>query len=460
MATELAFSTALELREAYRSLRLSPVEVIDALAARVEALDPLLGAFYTLTLETARAEASAAERAWARREARPLEGIPFGVKDLFDTAGVRTTYGSPMYDAHVPQRDAHAVARARAAGAILVGKTATDEFAYGIAGVNPHYGPARNPWSSDRVSGGSSSGSAVAVAAGLVPLALGSDTGGSIRAPSSFCGVVGLKGTWDAISLEGMWPMGRSLDHVGPMARTPADAALFHAVLAEGSRGRPVARALAEPLRPAPSGTRVGVCRDLTLIPPTDAVRSILDAAVTALADSGCEVREVAFPEAAEVIRVFVPIRDAETLSAHRAAGLFPARRADYSELTYTRLAAAEAVDLDAYLAASRDRRRLAEGFAALFEDVDVLVLPTMTAVPPRIDDDQPDLAAWDAIGLHMIPENLFGVPAVAVRAGFDQGLPVGVQIAGREGADATVLAVAEAFVQATPDVQRRRPEL
>ena len=160
------------------------------------------------------------------------------------------------------------------------------------------------------------------------------------------------------------------------------------------------------------------------------------------------------------MIDVFVPIRDAETLWTHRVAGLFPARRADYSELTFSRLAAAQAVGLDEYLAAARERRRLAEAFAAVFEDVDVLVLPTMTALPPRIDDDRPDQAAWDGIGLHMVPENLLGVPAVAVRAGFADGLPVGVQLVGREGTDAIVLAAAQLLYEATPELQRRRPDV
>src|SRR3954452_5224979 len=187
------------LRE-FAARRLSPVEVLDACAARIEDVDGRVGGFTALCLERARAEALASEAAWGRGEARALEGIPFAVKDLFDSEGGRTAYGSPMFDTHVPSRAAEAVRRAREAGAILVGKTQTHEFAWGITSVNAVLGSAHNPWALDRVSGGSSGGSAVVLAAGEVPLALGSDTGGSIRVPAAFCGVVGLKPTYGRIS--------------------------------------------------------------------------------------------------------------------------------------------------------------------------------------------------------------------------------------------------------------------
>jgi aspartyl-tRNA(Asn)/glutamyl-tRNA(Gln) amidotransferase subunit A len=453
--------SARDLLAAYGRRQLSPLEVVESLSARIEETEPALNAFFTTTVESAQLEAKAAAERWQRREPRVLEGVPFGVKDLFDTAAVRTTYGSLMYDDHVPERDARAVERVRAAGGILLGKLATDEFAYGIAGVNPHYGPARNPWDPSRVSGGSSSGSGVAVGAGCVPLALGSDTGGSIRSPSSFCGIVGLKGTWGAISTDGMWAMGRTLDHAGPMARTPADAALLHGVLVEGAIGAHIVRELEGGLTPGRPATRIGLCPDLEQIPLGAGVRRVFDSAAATFARMGFPVREVRFPRAAAVASTFVPIRDAETLLTHRAAGLFPSRREEYGELTFVRLAAAEAVGLDDYVVASFERRRLAAAFADLFEAVDVLLAPVMTAPPPRIDDPEPDQAVWDALGLHMIPENLLGVPACAIRAGFDDhGLPVGVQLVGPAGADARVLAAAQAFFDATEQVQAARPAL
>jgi Asp-tRNA(Asn)/Glu-tRNA(Gln) amidotransferase A subunit family amidase len=228
---EITALSAVQLLEAYRQRTVSPVGVLDAVAARIEDVDPTLGAFTTLCLERAREEAALAEAAYARSaDAGPLAGVPIGVKDLFDTAGVRTTYGSPMFSDHVPANDAEAVRRARAAGAVLVGKTQTHEFAWGISSVNELIGTCRNPWAPDRISGGSSGGSAVALAARLVPLALGSHTGGSIRVPSSFCGTVGLKPTYGRISAMGVYPLARSLDHPGPMARTPDVALLFSAI--------------------------------------------------------------------------------------------------------------------------------------------------------------------------------------------------------------------------------------
>src|SRR5262249_45154991 len=221
--TERVGLSAGELLQGYRDRRFSPAEVVEALAARIEELDPSLGAFTTLCLERALDEARVAEQQYARGEpAGPLAGVPFGVKDLFDSAGVRTTYGSPMFADHGPAVDAEAVRRARAAGAIMIGKTQTHEFAWGITSVNLLMGSSRNPWSQRLMSGGSSGGSAVALAAELVPIALGSDTGGSIRVPSAFCGSVGLKPTYGRISAAGVFSLAPSLRHPRPMAPAPA----------------------------------------------------------------------------------------------------------------------------------------------------------------------------------------------------------------------------------------------
>src|SRR6478609_5185792 len=236
--------SAIELRAAFASRELSPVETLDYVTRREE-----LGAFVTLDLERAHAEAVRAEQAYADDEARPLEGLTLAVKDLFDTAGLRTTYGSRIFATHVPAADAWAVRKARDAGAIVLGKTLTHEFAWGITSVNRHFPPLCNPYDGERVAGGSSGGSAVALATGQAALALGTDTGGSIRIPASFCGVSGLKPTFGRISTEGVYPLARSLDHAGPMARTPEDVRLFYEAL--------VGRAQDEPAR------RIAVCPDL-----------------------------------------------------------------------------------------------------------------------------------------------------------------------------------------------------
>ena len=449
-----------ELLAGYAAGGFSPVEVVEALAARIEATEPVLNAFFTPTPVSAIAAARVAEERWREGRARPLEGVPFGVKDLFDTAGIRTTYGSPMFDRHVPDRDARAVERMQDSGAILLGKTATDEFAYGIAGVNPHYGPARNPWNPERVSGGSSSGSGVAVGAGYVPLALGSDTGGSIRSPSSFCGIVGFKGTWGAISTDGMWAMGRSLDHRRPDGEV-ADRRRAHAPgPVEGSRGREIARSLASGLAPLPAEARLGVCPDLEQIPLDADVRTVFDGAVASFACAGYTPREARFRQAPEVQSTFVPIRDAETLYTHRAAGLFPARRgvqrADVLPARNGRERRPGRVPrrLHEPVAARRGLRRpVRRGRRAA-----------------RAARDRPAAAdrrrragstGVERSGPPHDPENLLALPACAVRAGFDNaGLPVGVQLVGAPGADALVLAAAQTFFEATAAVQDQWPDL
>ena len=286
-----------ELLREFASRRLSPVEVLDAVAARIAAIDHRVGGFTALCLERARAEAIASEEAWRRGEARALEGVPFGAKDLFDSEGVPTAYGSPMFAAHVPGRDAEAVRRTRSAGAILVGKTQTHEFAWGITSVNELRGSARNPWALDRVSGGSSGGSAVVLAADEVPMTLGSDTGGSIRVPASFCGIVGLKPTFGRISAAGAWPLARSLDHPGPMARTPADAALLLEAVAgvdpddSATADVPLGDVRAE-LDQGAAGLVVGVCPDLHLVSLAPDVEAVFEASVRSIEDAGARIVE------------------------------------------------------------------------------------------------------------------------------------------------------------------------
>lgn len=376
-----------DLLAAYAARERSPVEVLQACEARV---DPGLGAFQATCWERARAEARAAEAAWASRAPTgPLCGLPIAVKDLIDTAGVVTAYGSRVFAGHVPARDAECVRRVRAAGAIVVGKTTTHEFAWGMSmwGANGE-ALTRNPRDPERMTGGSSGGSAVAVASGAAPLALGTDTGGSIRLPSAWCGLHGFKPTHGLLSLDGVWPLAPSLDHVGPMAASARDVALLFEVL-----GGPAAQAgQGEPRVAGPE-----------VLPDGDA--------------------------AAEVYRVLMLT---EALATHRAAGIWPDRAEEYTAAVAHRARLAEAVTDDERAWALEELDRMRAHMDAVFSEVDLVRSPVAATGPPLIADgvDPRDVAAP-----HVVLQDLLGLPALA--------LPDGDQLTGRRGTDALVLSAA-----------------
>jgi aspartyl-tRNA(Asn)/glutamyl-tRNA(Gln) amidotransferase subunit A len=432
------------LLEAFRVRELSPVEVVDACAAQIAAVDGELRAFTALCLDEAHQEAGAAEAAYRCTDAppRPLAGVPFAAKDIFDTAGLVTSCGSPILADRVPERDSAAVAMLRAAGAILVGKTATHEFAWGITSVNRQVQTPRNPADPRRVAGGSSGGSAVALASGQVPFALGSDTGGSARIPPSFCGTAGFKPTFGAIGRDGVWPLAGSLDHVGPMARCADDLAPWLGALGVDLG---LARRAGSP--------RIGVCADLHTVSLAPGVASALDAVLAAAGDLYGGVTELAFPGAERIHPTFTTLQGAEAVITHRRSGLFPARAAEYGDDVRGRLENASAITLEQYADATETRLLLDRAFAALFEDVDLVVSP-ITAVAPSLIDD-PDhvehlgrrMALRDCVLPYTVPQDLLGLPACAIRAGRDaDGLPVGIQVWGPRGADGLVLQAAAAL--------------
>ena len=462
--------SACELLAGYRARAFSPQEAVAALGRRIEALNPTLGAFTTLCLERALDEAARSTARYLRDgPLGRLDGVPLGVKDLYDTAELRTTYGSVLFADHTPSRDAEAVRRARAEGAIVVGKTQTHEFAWGISSVNPGMGTARNPWDLTRISGGSSGGSAVALAAELVPLALGTDTGGSIRIPSAFCGTVGLKPSYGRISTAGVFPLAHSLDHAGPMARTPGDAALLLAVTAgfdpADPSTAPVPRqALSARIEGSLAGVRVGLCPDLHPVRLASAVESAFGLAVETISELAGSLSEVELPEAARAYATYIPIQRAEALFAHRRAGLYPARRSEYGADVGCWLELATEVGLSDYLAASGERERLRAGFRRVFDEVDLLLTPVSASSPFSIDEETvmhfgERLALRELVLGYTVPQDLAGLPACAVRAGFDElGCPVGVQLTGPPWGEAMVLRGAQALFAATEELQRRRP--
>lgn len=452
--------SAIELLAGYRSGELSPLEVVDASLARIDALDPELRAMPTLCAERARAEAAACERAYRDgRPQGPLAGVPFVVKDLFDSADVPTAYGSPMFAGHTPSADAAVVRNVRVGGGILLGKSQTHEFAWGITSVNERMGTSHNPWDPTRISGGSSGGSAVALAARYVPIAIGSDTGGSIRVPSAYCGTVGFKPTFGRLSTDGVWPLAPSLDHAGAMARTPADVGLLLGAM----EGRP------DPSAPtaALSGRTVGICPELQLVPLAADVQAAFDEAVRTLAELGARVQQVSMPEAEAnaIYPAFGVIQRAEALRTHTAAGLWPGRADEYGADVRGRLELGEQVTLRDYLDATLARERARAAMAALLETVDVLLTPIAACSPPPIGQERVQHAGSerefrDLVMPSTVPHDLLGLPSCAVRAGFDElGIPVGVQFSARRWGDDDVLAAARAFVEATPELQERWPE-
>src|ERR1700726_2331070 len=430
--------TSAPLVQIARSLRrrqVSPVELIDAFTRRIEAAGGLR-AFITLPDERVRREAQRAQRRLSQGEAGALLGVAIAVKDLFQTRALRTTAGSRILRDWVPSSDADAVARLRAAGAIIFGKTNLHEFAYGVTTANPWWGVARNPHDPRRSPGGSSGGSAIAVVAGLCAGALGSDTGGSIRIPASLCGCVGLKPTFGAIPLAGTVPLGWSLDHAGPLARTVDDAALLFEVLS----GTPA------PARRVPTrGLRVGILRGPIVQNVRPLVARQVDAAARALRRQGLRVREVTIPEMEWTVATQLVTLRAEASAVH--SRWIRTRPRAYGADVRIRLQLGALVAGADYVLAQRMRTRLRAALGRIFRDVDVLLLPTTPISAPVIGDRTVRWRSGEepvdgALVRLTAPFNLTGLPALSVPFGRAAGLPVGVQVVGQWMEEARVLAV------------------
>jgi len=426
-----------EIARSLRQRRVSPLELVDAYSRRIEQASGL-HAFITRPGERARQEARRAEGRLARGEAGALLGVPIAVKDLFATRAIRTTAGSRILKDWVPSRDAAAVARLRAAGAIIFGKTNLHEFAYGVSNANPWWGVARNPHDPTRSPGGSSGGSAIAVVAGLCAGALGSDTGGSIRIPAALCGCVGLKPTFGAIPLEGAIPLGWSLDHVGPLARTVGDAGLLLDVLTGMDAGRRARRA-------STRGLRVGLLKGPLVQKVQPRISQQVDAASAALRRRGLRVREVTVAEMEWTVATQLVTLRAEASAVH--SRWLSSRPRAYGADVRTRLQLGALVGGADYVLAQRMRGRLRAAISRVFQEVDVLLLPTTPITAPVVGDRTVRWRAGDepvdgALVRLTAPFNLTGLPALSVPFGQAGGLPVGVQVVGPWMNEARVLAV------------------
>ncbi len=468
---ELYWTSLADLARLIATKEASPVEVVKVHLDRIAAHDATLKSFITVCAEAALEAARQAEAELiAGRPRGPLHGVPIGLKDLYNTAGVRTTGGSKILADAVPAQDATVVARLKAAGAIVLGKLNMHEFAYGPEGLNAHYGHSRNPWDAraTRIAGGSSSGSGVAVAAGLVPAALGSDTGGSIRIPASLCGITGLKPTYGRASRAGVLPLARSMDHVGPMARTAADCALLLGPMAGYDPADPTTSVLPVPdyrlaLTGDIKGLRVGLLRRFFLEAGVPEVRQAVERAVKTLESLGAVVDEVELPSVNDVAVASFAIVGAEALAYH--AQWLRTRAADYQPDVAQRLRMGAFVSGLQYVRGQQARALVRAEVDEALARRDVLLAPATPLAAPLLGENETTLGdgpsdVRSALIRLTRPFNFSGHPACAVPCGFTAaGLPIGMQLVGRPFDEATVLRAADAYQRAT-DWQARRPPL
>ena len=472
--------SARELRDDIATGKVSAVDACTAALERMQSSNATLNAFNHVAADRALARAAAIDqRRTSGAALGPLGGIPIALKDNLCVRGMRTTASSKILDTFVPPYDATVVRRLEAAGAVIVGKTNCDEFAMGSSNENSAYGPVRNPWNTDVVPGGSSGGSAAAVAARCVPLALGSDTGGSIRTPASFCGVVGLKPTYGRVSRYGLLAFASSLDQIGPIARTVGDAALALTAIAGSdpadatSSAEPVAdftRALTGDVK----GLRVGVPRAFVSEGVQDDVRRSFDAALEVLRASGATLVDIALPHARFAIPVYYLVCTAEASSnlarydgvkygyrspAARDAGLktmYSKTRDEGFGAEVKRRIMLGTYVLSAgyydafYLKALQVRTLLRRDYERAFEAVDVVAMPTSPTPPFRLGEKTADPLQMYLADIFTVSVNLAGLPGISVPCGFSGGLPLGFQLIGKMFDEATILRAADAYERAT----------
>jgi aspartyl-tRNA(Asn)/glutamyl-tRNA(Gln) amidotransferase subunit A len=448
-----------DLARAFREGRLSPVEVVSELLARIETEDKTLNAFVTVTEERALEEAARAEAEIQAGGYRgPLHGIPVGLKDLIYTEGVRTTMGSAFFENYVPDYSAAVVLKLEEAGAIMVGKTNTHEFAYGPTGDRSHFGPTRNPYDPARISGGSSGGSAAAVAANLLYGSLGSDTGGSVRIPAALCGVVGMKPTFGRVSKRGVFPLSWTLDHVGPLTRTVEDSALLLNVLAGHDAGdhyssRRAVEDFSRDLRCGVRGGTVGVPVDFYFEHIEEEVGERVREAIELFRTLGASVRVVSIPHLWETLKAQRLTLAADAYAIHEERLRREPER--FGEEVRERLLDGE--HLKAYRYASAQHRKLLakEEFSQAFGEVNVLLTPTLPIAATLIDQREINFGGHEepvrsAVTRLTGPTNLNGFPSLSVPCGSTMsGLPVGMQLIGRPFDEATLYRFGHAYEEA-----------
>ncbi len=447
-------TTILELAEALRARKLSPVELTRACLQKIEELNPVLNAFITVTVDEALAQARTAEEEISRGDWRGhLHGVPIGLKDLIDTAGIPTTAASELYKRRIPTQSAEVVQRLERAGAIFLGKQNLHEFAYGGSSMISCFGEVHNPWNPEFIAGGSSGGSAAAVAGGLGYAAIGTDTAGSIREPAALCGVVGLKPTYGRVSAQGVIPLSESLDHVGPIAATVPDATIVFRALAEG-QGVPPADFVEQWSKP--HQLRVGVPRAFFYDDLHPDVAKSVDAALASISPLASEVRDVALtPDNDRTVQA------AESYAFHAEAA---AKTPDlYQPETLRRIKTGENISKEHYRKQHAVLEQMRADILRVFESVDVIVTPTTPIPAPKIADlkQKPELLRPHELLLlrNTRPFNVWGVPTISIPCGLTKdGLPIGLQIAAAPLREDLLLQFAHACEQTLQWRERRMP--
>jgi aspartyl-tRNA(Asn)/glutamyl-tRNA(Gln) amidotransferase subunit A len=461
--SDLHWMTAGEAAQAIAAQKLSPVELMNALLQRIGRLDPRLNVFIRLDAEAAMETARAAEAEAASGRLRgPLHGVPVGIKDIIDVASLPTTCHSKILIDNVAAADAMCVSRLRGAGAIVLGKLSTHEFAIGGPSFDLPWPPARNPWNAEHHPGGSSSGSGAGVAAGLFPVALGSDTGGSVRNPASACGIVGLKPTYGLVSRRGVFPLSFTLDHVGPLTRTVSDNALMldviagHDPLDPGSSAAPSGR-YASGLQRGVRGLRIGFIRHFheTDLPAHSEVNAALDNIARTLRGLGAEIRETELPSLSEFGAVNRIILQSEAWAIH--GPWLRERPGDYGRLARRRLMPGAFMTAGDYVQASRRRLEMIAAVEAALHDVDVLMCASSMDPPSRLDDAAETERTYPRQA--RTPFNVTGHPALAMMAGLSSGgLPLSVQFAGRYFGEAALFRIAREWERAAGTDEKHPP--
>ncbi|HEV8427796.1 MAG TPA: amidase [Pyrinomonadaceae bacterium] len=449
--------TIAEASELLRRKQISPVELTRNCLARIERLNPSINAFITVMHESALAEARAAEAEINSGSWRgPLHGIPIGIKDLIDTAGVKTTCASALFADRVPTEDAHIVQLLQRAGAVLLGKQNLQEFAYGGTSTSSYFGPVRNPWDTQRIAGGSSGGSAAAVATGMCFAAIGTDTGGSVREPAAFCGIVGLKPTYGRVSARGVFPLSPSLDHVGPLCRNVRDTALMLEVIA--GYDKLDITSVEWPVDSYTSGltqatkSRVGIVRHPFFDNLDNDIATAIEEALKQISNISSDMVDIDLPPTPTAVQA------PEVYAIH--AKTFAESPELYGRWIRERLKQAALVDTISYIEARQHLDRVRRSIEEVFLKVDFLITPT-TPVPPISIDEALNMSPDPAGELWLRntrPFNAYGLPTISLPCGFTRdGLPIGLQISAARFSETKLLSFAFEYEQA-PGWDKRTP--